>query len=89
MNSKTPMEVLIQQFLTEHYLKDICYDDLMNICVYSSFCFEEFSSFESWWYISNLGLKGFSPAELATQEYGLKQVSHYLISLAHQEGDWS
>ena len=88
MNSKTPMEVLIQQFLTEHYLKEIDYDDLMNICVYSSF-FEEFKCFESWWYISNIGLKGFSPAELATQKYGLKQIAHYLISLTHQEGDWS
>jgi len=89
METNLPAEVLIQQFLTKHYLPVIPFEDLENICAYSSLCFDDYEYFKSWWYISNLGLRGLSPAELVKQEYGFKEISHYLYSLAEQAGYWA
>jgi len=87
--SNIPMEVLIQRFLTEHYLAEIDTDDLVDICTYAYFCFDDIECFISWWSISNLGLGGLKPIVVAKQEHGLKRISHYLISLTRQSGNYS
>ena len=76
------------RFLTSRYIKKLNQDEMMDISTYALLCFENYTCFESWWDIQNLGLNGLSPSVLATQENGLKKIAYHLISVAHQNGHW-